>query len=294
MVCLCPLLVPHALNQLRHQRRAAHLYLLGKRRRCRGHGGRRGDRRPASSGHDPELRARQCGEPADLPRHVFRIPLLLICTHRGAPGVKDEPQHELMGRITGRLFDTMELPWEPFPTAPDARAAALWIGDAEGHRGPPCPAPGTEAAGGEFQSGSRIRLSRPGTSLAQRCFRTRGAHEPRSVPPRVRVCGSTGRYPERGCSASMALRRRTTPPSCSPLRNRRGRGDAVELDLADRRVAGARERRLRRAPHSLHHQMLAFPMLNTTTQTSSIFFANSIGCHRESIPPLAGRQRGGG
>ena len=23
--------------------------------------------------------------------HVFRIPLLLLCTHRGAPGVKDEP-----------------------------------------------------------------------------------------------------------------------------------------------------------------------------------------------------------
>jgi phosphonopyruvate decarboxylase len=54
--------------------------------------------------------------------HVFRIPLLLICTHRGAPGVKDEPQHELMGRITGRMFDTMELSWESFPTAPDAIA----------------------------------------------------------------------------------------------------------------------------------------------------------------------------
>jgi hypothetical protein len=57
--------------------------------------------------------------------HVFRIPLLLICTHRGAPGVKDEPQHELMGRITGRIFDTMELSWESFPTAPDAIAPVL-------------------------------------------------------------------------------------------------------------------------------------------------------------------------
>jgi phosphonopyruvate decarboxylase len=57
--------------------------------------------------------------------HVFRTPLLLICTHRGAPGVKDEPQHELMGRITGRMFDTMELPWEPFPTAPDAIGPVL-------------------------------------------------------------------------------------------------------------------------------------------------------------------------
>lgn len=46
---------------------------------------------------------------------VFRIPLLIITTHRGAPGVKDEPQHELMGKITGDLFNTMQVPWETFP-----------------------------------------------------------------------------------------------------------------------------------------------------------------------------------
>ena len=46
---------------------------------------------------------------------VFRIPMLLIITHRGAPGLKDEPQHELMGRITMQLLDTMQVPWEFFP-----------------------------------------------------------------------------------------------------------------------------------------------------------------------------------
>ena len=46
---------------------------------------------------------------------VFRIPMILITTHRGAPGVKDEPQHELMGQITGTLFDAMQIPWETFP-----------------------------------------------------------------------------------------------------------------------------------------------------------------------------------
>lgn len=46
---------------------------------------------------------------------VFRIPVLMICTHRGASDIKDEPQHELMGRITDRLFETMEIPWEVFP-----------------------------------------------------------------------------------------------------------------------------------------------------------------------------------
>jgi phosphonopyruvate decarboxylase len=47
--------------------------------------------------------------------HPFRIPTLLIATWRGEPGVKDEPQHELMGRITHRLLDTLEIPWLPFP-----------------------------------------------------------------------------------------------------------------------------------------------------------------------------------
>jgi phosphonopyruvate decarboxylase len=56
---------------------------------------------------------------------VFRIPLLLICTHRGAPGLKDEPQHELMGRITGDLLTTMETPWAVFPDTVEAVQPAL-------------------------------------------------------------------------------------------------------------------------------------------------------------------------
>ena len=47
--------------------------------------------------------------------HTFAVPLLLIVTHRGKPGRRDEPQHELMGKITGGLFDLMEIPREPFP-----------------------------------------------------------------------------------------------------------------------------------------------------------------------------------
>ena len=47
--------------------------------------------------------------------HVFRIPTLFITTHRGAPGVHDEPQHELMGQITGELLTVLRIPWEGFP-----------------------------------------------------------------------------------------------------------------------------------------------------------------------------------
>ncbi|MCC7049572.1 MAG: phosphonopyruvate decarboxylase [Alphaproteobacteria bacterium] len=45
----------------------------------------------------------------------FRIPTLLIVTWRGQPGLKDEPQHELMGQITGPLLDTLRLTHGMFP-----------------------------------------------------------------------------------------------------------------------------------------------------------------------------------
>lgn len=57
--------------------------------------------------------------------YTFRIPTLFITTHRGAPGLTDEPQHELMGQITGDLLTTMRIPWEPFPSEADAVAPAL-------------------------------------------------------------------------------------------------------------------------------------------------------------------------
>ena len=57
--------------------------------------------------------------------HIFRIPMLLICTHRGAPGVQDEPQHALMGEITEQMFDTMRIPWEVFPRKVEEVAPAL-------------------------------------------------------------------------------------------------------------------------------------------------------------------------
>lgn len=61
---------------------------------------------------------------------VFRIPILLIVTLRGEPGLPDEPQHELMGQITGRLLEELQIPWVHFPrNAEDIEGAltvALW------------------------------------------------------------------------------------------------------------------------------------------------------------------------
>lgn len=58
--------------------------------------------------------------------HPFRVPVLLVVTHRGEPGGEhDEPQHEQMGRITTALLDTLEIPWARFPVEPAAVAATL-------------------------------------------------------------------------------------------------------------------------------------------------------------------------
>lgn len=55
----------------------------------------------------------------------FRIPTLMLVTLRGQPGLGDEPQHELMGRITGRLLDDARVAHRGFPKAEDDIAGAL-------------------------------------------------------------------------------------------------------------------------------------------------------------------------
>jgi len=55
----------------------------------------------------------------------FRIPTLFVTTWRGQPGQPDEPQHEVMGRITQDLIELIELPQAEFPAAPEALGPAL-------------------------------------------------------------------------------------------------------------------------------------------------------------------------
>jgi phosphonopyruvate decarboxylase len=58
---------------------------------------------------------------------VFRIPILLIITLRGEPGLEDEPQHELMGQVTGQILDTLQIPWAWFPRTADEVEGALTV-----------------------------------------------------------------------------------------------------------------------------------------------------------------------
>jgi phosphonopyruvate decarboxylase len=55
----------------------------------------------------------------------FRIPTLLVTTWRGQPGLADEPQHEVMGRITHDLIRLMGLPLEDAPNTDDAVGPAF-------------------------------------------------------------------------------------------------------------------------------------------------------------------------
>jgi phosphonopyruvate decarboxylase len=52
------------------------------------------------------------------------IPTMLIVTWRGQPGLKDEPQHELMGQISHGLLSLMRIPHREFPrSASEIRGA---------------------------------------------------------------------------------------------------------------------------------------------------------------------------
>jgi phosphonopyruvate decarboxylase len=55
----------------------------------------------------------------------FRIPTLLITTWRGEPGLKDEPQHELMGEITHDLLRLIRVEQAAFPSAEDQLGPAF-------------------------------------------------------------------------------------------------------------------------------------------------------------------------
>jgi phosphonopyruvate decarboxylase len=55
----------------------------------------------------------------------FRIPVLLIVTWRGQPGLKDEPQHALMGRITHELLKVIAVAHRAFPREDAEIGAAL-------------------------------------------------------------------------------------------------------------------------------------------------------------------------
>jgi phosphonopyruvate decarboxylase len=55
----------------------------------------------------------------------FRIPTLFITTWRGEPGLKDEPQHEVMGQITHGLLTLIGSPPASFPSEPQLLAPAF-------------------------------------------------------------------------------------------------------------------------------------------------------------------------
>jgi phosphonopyruvate decarboxylase len=62
--------------------------------------------------------------------YTFRIPILGIVSLRGEPGGKpDEPQHELMGRITTDFLDLMRIKWSFLPTDESAAEQQLAHGN---------------------------------------------------------------------------------------------------------------------------------------------------------------------
>lgn len=61
--------------------------------------------------------------------HPFQIPVLGFVSLRGEPGLRDEPQHELMGRITTDMLDLMQVKWQVLQ--PDMQKAKKQLAEAE-------------------------------------------------------------------------------------------------------------------------------------------------------------------
>jgi phosphonopyruvate decarboxylase len=63
--------------------------------------------------------------------NIFRLPVLGFVSLRGEPGIPDEPQHELMGSITTRLLDLMQIPWAYLSS--DLNVASAQLLEADRH-----------------------------------------------------------------------------------------------------------------------------------------------------------------
>jgi phosphonopyruvate decarboxylase len=53
------------------------------------------------------------------------IPALILCTWRGQPGLRDEPQHEVMGRVMTSLLDAIDVGWQLLDGDPGQLAGQL-------------------------------------------------------------------------------------------------------------------------------------------------------------------------
>lgn len=57
--------------------------------------------------------------------YPFKLPVLGFVSLRGEPGKPDEPQHELMGKITTKLLDLMQVKWQYLSTHIDEATLQL-------------------------------------------------------------------------------------------------------------------------------------------------------------------------
>ena len=71
-------------------------------------------------------------------KSVYSLPMIVLVGWRGAPGVRDEPQHMKQGRVTPALLEALEIPWRQLDGDPHAATeAAKWAAETARHRGGP-------------------------------------------------------------------------------------------------------------------------------------------------------------
>lgn len=100
-------------------------------------------------------------------REVYAIPMILLIGWRGAPGVKDEPQHIKQGRVTPALLDAMEIPYRVLDGDPDAAdEAAIWAAQTARENEGPVALLVHKGAFGNCEA-DRISQSRPSNRLSR-------------------------------------------------------------------------------------------------------------------------------
>ena len=55
--------------------------------------------------------------------NIYGIPCVLIISYRGEPGIRDAVQHGIMGRITGKLLNTIGIYHQDFPARDSEKGA---------------------------------------------------------------------------------------------------------------------------------------------------------------------------
>ena len=120
---------------------------------------------------------------------VYSLPVIVPIGWRGAPGVRDEPQHMKQGRVTPALLEALEIPWRQLDGDPHAAAeAAKWAAETARHKGGPVVLLAHKGVFGKTESRKTPPLIEGAVMGRERAISMITSH----LPPKTVVVSTTG------------------------------------------------------------------------------------------------------